>query len=1421
MPSRTPFSFSPSSSSSASASSSAASSFTPYSSFPSLPRDALNTSNTREATDAGLEGRQQAQQSDGIGGQGGPHLPLQDGSSNILSSRRVTDSNNNTHRDTSDNTANSRDFLAIQLDELTIDSIRLNTQSATIPSSASHANSGVSNEESAPVPVPGVAAQRIGLAHVNQDRDRDRAQVLGNDLDSERSSRSTSSALLLAQPLSLALVEDQSQPHFLSSDPALTPLRRLRASTPLRLDHAQDYPAYAHDHSHHQAPFDYTNNNTGEYASNTNATALSDSDTNIGSSIGHEVSINGHILEPIHSYQSSVFTSMELHQPYPSDTRLALSQVLTSFQGAIIEQSFDRYPLQTAASLSAGSNSAQAIDPMSTFAEDVRPSTAPSHLLTSSEVPILTDESLSLSTDNLPAFPRAALPRRRYATRDYSTGSISSDDWLHHPDVVAFNTQNTTRDSSESAGFATLSGSTSIAAETPFAPTELRLHPLPVSQVGQEETPVQRDREADGILSRAAVSMAADSLSSAAAEAIISSTLTDPTNFQSESEAIALPTEVASQVTQSESTLSTPLDSTRPDRLDLLGPLLSGTQNAPLPPPPSDETLGFSLLNSSSRRIQGFDSSILSMASRIRQARLARILRLMSERETPMVYPDRYQWGRFAPADNRSMVNHASISRGTSRAGSSVEENQTDQNLESDPRDIAEDGRPSMRYRDATSSSRPLPAHYPAFTEVLDCNGNPLDSSNESYASSSASSLTSHDALDDRDEDMDWVGVNERRRRRRTGWDDPGWNRGMFRGQGRSRVVSTGTAFEGLEYISQADNLLNGNDRYRSLKSSWMTNPNGESWSDDESDNPQRRQQGQDHDDKDPENIFMRREPPSLGMLPPHGESGSAGGLYYIYGNVRNRYGPDSIRRRRVMSDMTVLLRREQEWERELEQYDREMAEFQLGNFFNNPNNPNNPTNQGTRDDESVPRISVAASNPDSSTTTLGSSVATAGADQRRASSNDGSISGAAASSGIGGSGGGDSGPNLAQSNGSFSSLWPRSGADLATESSFRPAQELRDYEQGHSHYHTQSEMVNEQGRRRYNGQRQDQSRIGPQRQQLPQHHHHHHHQQPQQQQRQQPQSQFITHQPAVMNRTPPLLPAQPLLNEPIAHQIRRAHNSHMMGLQRRWEMQQQQQQQQQQIQLQMQLQQQQQQRQHSDQANLDRSQRYPSTTFVAPPSRQQPQNHPSQSLLTTSSTGSSLHVAVPMSRGSRSSFRTSHETNGFQHFDLTGNDMPLHPPSSQHPFLAPPALSASGSTLTTVPLSSSSSSASMDEFTRILGLNSTNQPDSSSGVAGGVEVLGAASGSASASTFQPTVSGVGSLISASLPGTTTSSEATSSSSDTPEQQQQQQQQSLQQQQFYRRTRWRGSNTLYVNYEGGTLKPEEQWRRGDEERVGR
>ncbi|KAG0070964.1 hypothetical protein BGZ89_012004 [Linnemannia elongata] len=1297
---------------------------------------------------------------------------------------------------------------------------------------------------------------------------------------------------------------DQSQLHFISSDPTLMPLQRLRASTPLSLEHPQDYPVFAPDRAQHQAQYNYTISNTNNTSNNNytnNDSAIQASINN--NRIGQDIPRNEHISEPTYSYQSSIFTSMGPQEPYPSDTRLALTQVLTSFQGAIIDHALDHFSSQAADTLRMGSNGTPLAGSMSTFADDARSSTAPDHMLAPSETPSLgADESRDMSNGNLSTFPRAALPRRRYATRDYSTGSISSDDWLHHPDVVAFNTQDTTQDTSSSAAvddtplnsshFVALPITTSATAETPFTAAELRLQPLLAVQLDQRETPVQREQVADSALDREAASMTADSLSSAAAEAIISSTLTDPMNVAQESRSVELPVsiEIDSQTTQLGSTLHTPLEPSREDGLDLLGPLLAGTQNAPLPPP-SDETSGLSLLGSSGRRIQSFDSSILSMASRIRQARLARILRLMGERDPPMAYPDRYQWGRFAPTDTRSMVNHASISRGTSRAGSSVEENQADQNLESESRDIAEDGRSAMRHRDAASSSRAQSSQYPAFTEILDCNGNPLDSSNESYASSSsASSMTSYDALDDRDEDMDWMSGTERRRRRRTGWDDPCWNRGAVRGQGRSRVVSTGTAFEGMEYISQADNLLNENGRYRSLKASWMTNPNGESWSDDEGDDPQRRHQGQDHEDKDPESISMRRDPPSLGILPPHNEGSSTGGLYYIYGNVRNRYGPDSVRRRRVMSDMTVLLRREQEWERELEQYDREMAEFQMGGFFNGNNT------QITREDVSVPRISMIASTPVAATTTLGSSVANTGADGRGVTSNDGLISGTAVSSDIGDDVGGGA-PTLMQSSGTFGSVWQRSGARLP--------QEFRDYEQGHSHYHTQGEMANEHDRQVPYSQRRDRSLLELHRQHLLQQthsqQHQQHQQQPQQQQHQRQQQpipiQSITHQSAVMNRTPPLLPAQPLVNEPIAHQIRRAHNTHIMGLQRRWEMQQQQQQQQQ-----HQQQQHQQQQQQLEQAYVTRSvsgerererfQRYPGATFVPPPSRQQPQIHPNQSLISTSSTASSLHVAVPMSRGSRSSFRTSHETSGFQHFNLTGNGAASqsHPSSSsssstsQYTFSAPlpPASSSisssSGSTLTTVPLESSSASLNTNATTSTTDLNifsstldgriarsgisSVNRADptihsteqlgttvgpstlpsgvmlpasrdmqsgmESSGVSGSINstTLHLIPSSYSSSSSQP---GIGSLFSASLSGRTASTIATSSSSLDPTEQQQQQSSSssslssssLQSQQFFRRTRWRGSNTLYVNYEGGTLKPEEQWRRGEEERVGR
>lgn len=312
----------------------------------------------------------------------------------------------------------------------------------------------------------------MGLAQNVRDQDRDRMQMSVGDLDSERTMGSTPSALLLAQPLSLALDEDQSQPHFLSSDSTLTPFRRLRATTPLNLEHSQDYPVFAHDRTQHQAQYNYTISNTTDYASDIptiNSTTITNSinntnstnNTNINSSIqaslnnnriGQDIAMNEHISEPTHSYQSSIFTTMEPQEPYPSDTRLALTQVLTSFQGAIIDHTFDHFAPQADA-IRLGPNSTSVTGSMSTFTDDARSASAPPHMLAPSQIPSLgADENRDVSNGNLSTFPRAALPRRRYATRDYSTGSISSEDWLHHPDVVAFNTQDTTQDTSSSAG---------------------------------------------------------------------------------------------------------------------------------------------------------------------------------------------------------------------------------------------------------------------------------------------------------------------------------------------------------------------------------------------------------------------------------------------------------------------------------------------------------------------------------------------------------------------------------------------------------------------------------------------------------------------------------------------------------------------------------------------------------------------------------------------------------------------------------------------------------------------------------------------------------------------------------------------------------------------------------------------------------
>ncbi|KAF8932235.1 hypothetical protein BGZ52_010657 [Haplosporangium bisporale] len=386
-----------------------------------------------------------------------------------------------------------------------------------------------------------------------------------------------------------------------------------------------------------------------------------------------------------------------------------------------------------------------------------------------------------------------------------------------------------------------------------------------------------------------------------------------------------------------------------PDRLGLLGPLLSS----------SHTSLSLSSLSEgvSGRPLNGLrelDAARWTVASRIRQARLTRLLRLMGNREIPG-YLDRYNWNRFAPApDTQSMFNHASRSRGTSRAGSSIEDGTLATDGAIDHEGDIESEDPLHSHQQATRDfvsggpSRLYPAPCHTFAEILDCNGNPIECCStssssglsESYASSSTSSIHSH--VEDGDEDGDWYSLSEarrllNRRNRPRRHDDSNWGHGTTHPgslqpgsrHGRTRVVSTGTVFEGLEHVSEADSLIE-NNRYQSLKSSWMTNPNGESWSDDEGDNPQRNYLGD--DDKETDATSTARQGiggsmhATLGSRHPNAPPGQPRGqeLYYIYGNVRNRYGPDmsssSFRRRRVMTEITDLLRREREWERELSQ---------------------------------------------------------------------------------------------------------------------------------------------------------------------------------------------------------------------------------------------------------------------------------------------------------------------------------------------------------------------------------------------------------------------------------------------------------------------------------------------------------------------
>ncbi|KAF9189736.1 hypothetical protein BGZ50_000605 [Haplosporangium sp. Z 11] len=776
------------------------------------------------------------------------------------------------------------------------------------------------------------------------------------------------SSLLLAQPL--VIDDDLTERPMDPPEVRFTPLRLPRPPSPLDLNHLQGDEGYTH------------NSSNGVTPSNDRREGDDGAEDRLDTST--------------HPYHPPPFSAMSSQDgAFATDTHLALSQVLTSFQDAIVDSSYDRSPsiaqdivAQTMAStldinIPSAPSSLDSLEP-------IQNPTFNHHRTLSAQLPITSDMSSGqvISDGDLVSMPRETLPRRRYATRDYSSGSVSSDDWLNHPDVVAFSNpegasqevaiqhaeyrtgeegQETVLDNQENIppphrhafgsqttventpvnssnnGFTLITPTTIPAADTSNAsiPSRARVesleHQHPVMPAGDQEPQVENE------LRRMMETLTMDSLpSTTAAGSFVSSAISEATSNQDVGEP-PLNTQTSEEPTTAavqESELTD--DSSRSDRLGLLGPLLS---SAPTTLSSSSEDV-FEFSRLSSMR-PGFDSSILSMASRIRQARLARLLRLMSERDTPVGYPERYPWGQVRPIDTRSMVNHVSGSRGTSRAGS-LEDGLVDPSRETESVDGTDDGRAFVRNREtmatATASTTTIvsqfyPLHHPTFAEILDCNGNPIECSSDSYASSSASSITSHETIDERDEDMDWTDAIERRRRRRMQIERSRWNRGIIRGHGRSRVVSTGTVFEGVEHVSEADSLLIENFRYHSLKASWATNPNGESWSDDEGDDPQRGRHGANVEDKDQETVFMRRGQPTLGVLQPslvhsQGSSQQAGGLYYIYGNVRNRYGPESARRRRVMSEMTDLLRREQEWERELEHYNREMAAFRAGNLL-------------------------------------------------------------------------------------------------------------------------------------------------------------------------------------------------------------------------------------------------------------------------------------------------------------------------------------------------------------------------------------------------------------------------------------------------------------------------------------------------------
>ncbi|KAF9158320.1 hypothetical protein BGX21_001542 [Mortierella sp. AD011] len=1046
----------------------------------------------------------------------------------------------------------------------------------------------------------------------------------------------------------------------------------------------------------------------------------------------------------LRTYSPLIQNGITTEQPCPTDTHIALSQVLTSFHDAGFNPLYVCPPTSTSIEDRRTGSYGQIED-----AGDITIPTTNSSVHSSSStqppiIPSTIQDDPTLTTNELVALPRA-LPRRRYTTRDYSSGSVSSDDWLRHPDVVAFPMQDnpdSTLENQENIppqslahvegvtsenlrridnGFTPTSASVMHATGAPYTPFEDRAQTQPVEQDTQDVSR-HHDLQEDHQVTRMIEDLTISGLTLPIVDPTVNNAITAPIVSDDDR---TQPLQDAQSVDETEPVSAPasdpPTEVSHPDRLGLLGPLLSRTQPASATSP--EDRLEFSLLGSTR---PGFNSSILSMASRIRQARLMRLLRRMREREALGGYAERYPW-----VDTRSMVNHASGSRGTSRAGS-LEDGFLDLGPDMSAHDaIAESSWNSIHHHDQSAPHlNPSPFYTippPSFTEILDCNGNPIEWGSDS------SSNTSHEPVEERNSEQDWAQSSEMWRQRRAWMERTGRDRGIIRTHGRTRIVSTGTAFEGMEFISEADSLLLGNHRNQSLKSSWVTNPNGECWSDDDTDSPQRQRHGEDAEDKDQETSNVRAQP-LLGILQPDSQyqpgAVSGTGLYQLYSNVRNYYGPENARRRRVMSEMTDLLRREQEWEWELERYEWELSAFRSRLFSRMASQPTDNSALSMTTLSQYPRMTTVGASTEAASTSSNPEVSSLVGLQQR------DIAGSSSRSDI----------VFGRQGERNAPLWHRSDANGQSDGIVNePAQGFHEYEQGNSHYHTQS--------------------ISRRTQQ----------QEPIFNQPTQYQHQSMPRQPtvAMMNRTPPPLPAQPQINEPIAHQIRRVQTPHMLTLQRQWEMQQQSVHQHQTPQYrQVQRQQQHQSADGPVIGSLENMshQRNPNAVFIPPPAQQELHNN---SFATASAS------SVPLSRGSRSSLRTSHESNSFQHFRLSGNSIPLRSQSA-----------ASFSLSSVVPLAPPDS----QEAT-----TSNVMTETGSGVGNAMNPI---------LTLEslPTPS---SISSADLPASISSSSSES------------QNHSDYRNQFYWRTRISGSNSLYVNYEGGKLKPEERWRRGKEDMVGR